>query len=440
MNKSANRYRTSRLLLACAYLACAYLLYFPAYIPSLANTGQLGFFNNLVIIVLVLMGVRQFLYLFFSVAEEIRRENLPKNFTRHPISIIVPAYNEAVVMGATIKSLLQISYPQFEILIIDDGSTDTTYETALKACAGDPRVRVIKKNNEGKSKALNFGIKEALYDFVFCMDGDSQVASDALEFGIRHFEDPEVAAVGGAVLVVNQSTYLGSFQTLEYLIGLNFYKSAQSYLGSVTVIPGPSGLFRKKVLLDVGGYKADTFAEDFDLTLRFINRAHKVVYEPYMEVRTEVPEEVIPLIKQRYRWNRGILQVLQKQLKFAFLRKSDSHGLLLFVYMTFEALVLPVLNVGVASTSLVLQFLYSDYSLFSLWLIVLVFLDLAVLLVSLIDNRWPLKLIGYLIMSRFTYALFHDIIKILSSIEELIGVRMGWGKLDRIGSVQGEAK
>src|SRR5262249_9404716 len=143
-------------------------------------------------------------------------------------------------------------------------------------------------------------------------------------------------------------------------------------------------------VLSVGGYKSDTFAEDADLTLRLVTGRGRVVYEPLMEVHTEIPEQMVPLIKQRYRWNRGILQAVRKHVRRGMFVR-EPHVAIVVLYMMTETMILPVANVAVTLMSLFYQVLAMDFSLLSLWLAVLLLLDLAVLLVTLVDHRWPLK-------------------------------------------------
>jgi poly-beta-1,6-N-acetyl-D-glucosamine synthase len=300
-------------------------------------------------------------------------------------------------------------------------------------------VRVFRKPNGGKAQALNFGLREARYDLVFCMDADSHVVPHALRAGVRHLVDPKVGAVAGAVLVLNQKNLTTRFQAMEYLTGLNFFKTAQSFLGLVTIVPGPSGLFRVGLLRELGGYESDTFAEDCDLTLRLLMAGYRIVYEPDMEVRTEVPEKVAPLIRQRYRWNRGILQATRKHLPSLLSFGARPVPALVVLYMLIEALLLPVTNVVVTALSVVYQIYFMDFSLFSLWLVQLTLLDMSVVVVTLADTRWPLGLIAYVAVNRFTYSFFQDIVKILSSAEEFLGIRMSWGKLERVGTATAPA-
>lgn len=429
-----NRFKFSRFFITVLLLLIAFIFYIPVNVPTFASDGFLGYYNISIVIILIVLASRQFFYLFFSVCEEIRRDLIPLDFKNHPISVIVPAYNEAVVIAQTIEHLKKLNYPQFEVIIVDDESKDGTYEQAIKAVGQDPRFRVLRKANGGKAAALNFGIKHSQYGYIFCMDADSEIDPNALRFGVRHFRDADVAAVAGSVLVSNRKNVLTQFQAAEYLNGLNFVKSGQSFLGLVTIIPGPSGLFKKSAVAEVGYYDSDTFAEDCDLTFKLTNAGGKVVYEPYMEVKTEIPADLVSLIKQRYRWNRGILQVLKKHFQSGYRQILAPHKLILVSYMVLETLLLPVLNVFITLGALGYQFFMWDFSIFSLWLFVLIFLDLAVLTVTLVDARWPLSLFFYTLLNRFTYAFFNDVVRILSTIEELLGIQMSWSKLERIGT------
>ena len=430
--------RFLRILVAFLFIVIAFWIFAPSRVPRLSMSGFLGFINTGIIIYLLILSVRHFLFLYFSAREEIRRDSVPDVDHYPGISIIVPGYNEEVVIAKTIETLDQLDYPEFEVLVVDDGSTDATYARALEAANGRSRIRVLTKSNGGKARASNFAIEQAKYDLVFCMDADSLPQPRALREGVKHLRDPDVVAVAGSVLVLNQKNAVTRFQTLEYLTGLNFYKSAQSFFGLVTIIPGPSGLFRKDVILRMGGYHADTFAEDCDLTLRILMDGGRVVYEPLMEVRTEVPETLLAVIKQRYRWNRGILQATLKHITKLRRWREEPVAFFLIGYFMAETLVLPTLNLAVAALTLIYQIASADLSLFSLWLVQLTILDMSVVVMTLWDTRWPIRLLLYSVINRFTYAFFQDIVKLFSLFEEVVGIRMNWGKLERVGGGEGD--
>ena len=218
-----------------------------------------------------------------------------------PVSLIVPAYNEGKVIAAAIESLTRMDYPQFEIIVVDDGSKDDTLANAspLAGDYGHCRVKVLTKRNGGKASALNAGLSVAEHPIVLCMDSDSRLEPQTLRVGVGHFADPSVAAVAGNVKVVNRRNLWTRLQALEYIEGLNMARRAQGFMNAVNIVPGPVGLFRRDVLIALGGFDLDTFAEDADLTLKLLTAGWKIRYEPAAIAWTEAPERLVDLIQQR---------------------------------------------------------------------------------------------------------------------------------------------
>src|SRR5712691_570968 len=264
---------------------------------------------------LVLLVLRHFIVIWFSYlhARELAHEEIPDSYPF--ISIVVPAYNEAEVIQSSLSSLLELRYPYYEIIAVDDGSTDGTYEK-MKEFEGNHygvRVQVFRKENGGKAEALNYGIRRSKAPIVVCMDSDSRLTPESLRYAVRHFYDPNVGAVAGNVKVINRHNIWTKLQALEYIEGLNIARKAQAFFRTVSVIPGPMGIFRRATIEGVGGYDSDTFAEDFDMTVKILAEGWKINYEPKAIAYTEAPEELLDVIKQRYRWTRGVLQALRKQ-------------------------------------------------------------------------------------------------------------------------------
>ena len=237
---------------------------------TLVSFFFLGFF--------LLLMVRHLFLLVFSVLDQVDRTLAERRWERSTapkftplISIIAPAFNEGKVIEASIRSLLALNYPRYEVLIIDDGSTDDTLERArtLEGEYPNARVQVLWKPNGGKSSALNYGIARSAGEFFLCMDSDSTLSVDALAMAVRYLEDPDVAAVAGAVEVTNLNTIWSKLQYLEYIKGLNLVRRAQGFVRAVSIVPGPIGLFRTSAVAGVGYYAHDTFAEDCE-----IGRAH----------------------------------------------------------------------------------------------------------------------------------------------------------------------
>ncbi len=167
------------------------------------------------------------------------------------VSIIVPAYNEEVNAVSSIENLLKTDYPRFEIIFVDDGSRDGTFDKVSNAFEGYPNVRVFTKANGGKASALNFGIQQSAADFVICIDADTKLLSDAVSKLMIHFGDTryhngkKVGAVAGNVKVGNTVNLLTRWQSIEYISSQNFDRKAFAYVNAITVVPGAIGAFRK---------------------------------------------------------------------------------------------------------------------------------------------------------------------------------------------------
>ncbi len=401
-------------------------------LPStFVNISMWVLFTFLVLLILRYIGLLWFSYLNHLERDDAEPTNLP------PITILVPAYNEGTVIQGSIRSLLALDYPRYEILVIDDGSKD---DTTLKASAyagdhGRATVRVITKPNGGKARALNTGISQATSEFILCMDGDSALHPQTLRRAIRHFEDPAIGAVAGSVKVVNRTNLLSSLQALEYIEGLNMVRAAQGFFRLVNIIPGPIGIFRKSALDKVGGYDHDTFAEDCDLTLKLLLEGWQIQYEPGSIAYTEAPEKMLDLLKQRYRWTRGILQAISKHKR----RLVDPRGgigvTLTLWYMIFEGIAWPVMNVFGNVMFVFVAARYGTALPLVIWWAQLTVLDLAAALYCVVVEKESLLLVPYAIFYRAFFALTIDVAKLFATFEELFKLRMDWGKLERIGRI-----
>ncbi len=355
------------------------------------------------------------------------------------VSIIVPVYNEAKVLRESIKSLLKLNYSNYEIIIVNDGSTDNTKQVAQSLVGlqdglnSQVRVSLVDKANGGKSRALNAGIQVSKGDFILCMDGDSQLSPDTLKYGISHFIDPAIGAVAGNVKVLNRKKFLTDLQTLEYLEGLNMPRSAQSFLKLVNIIPGPIGIFRKKAIQDAGWYSSDTFAEDADLTLKILAAGWKIYYEPMSISWTEAPDKLNQLLKQRYRWTRGILQSIRKHKKHLINPTINFGNSLVLWSMFYESLIWPVMNIFANLFFIIVALFYGMSNLLVFWWAGLALLDLMTALYCIAVEKEDVRLIPYAVVYRLFFILLIDITKCMATIEEFLGMRMTWGKLERIG-------
>ena len=353
------------------------------------------------------------------------------------ISLVVPAYNEGRVIQAAIRSLLLLDYPNFEILVVDDGSTDDTYEKAIAVAREQQTipVRVITKRNGGKAEALNTGMTAARGEFVLNMDGDSKLSSNTLRACIRHFENPKIGAVAGNVKVINRENIWTKIQALEYVEGLAMARKAQSFMRAVNIIPGPLGMFRKSVLQQVGGYDHDTFAEDCDLTLKLLMRGWHIAYEPTAIAWVETPSGLLDLLKQRYRWTRGILQATSKHSHALWQPRKAGINCFILWYMLFEGIMWPFSSL---LGNLFFSYVAVQYGLAVLlfyWWIQLTVLDVVAAAYCVVIEEEEPSLIFYAAMFRLFYINIIDISKVFATIEEWRGHTMTWGKLEREGKL-----
>jgi cellulose synthase/poly-beta-1,6-N-acetylglucosamine synthase-like glycosyltransferase len=234
------------------------------------------------------------------------------------LTVIVPAYNEQEVIGATLSSLLAVDYPDLRIIVVDDGSSDRTGEvvTAL----ADPRITYVRQENRGKAQALTQGIALVKTEYTLMVDADCLFPPDSFKLAIRYLIGQGDDAVGGALTVANRRSPLAHLQLIEYgedtLLFRRFLSQFRWRRADRTqdVIPGALGLFRTAALRSVGPLCGEVLAEDVELTARLVEHHYRLSFCPYLVGATIVPETLAALNKQRKRWVQGYLQVVIRQL------------------------------------------------------------------------------------------------------------------------------
>lgn len=310
-----------------------------------------------------------------------------------PISILVPAYNEQETVVTSVTSLLGLEYPQYEVIVINDGSTDATlarlterYGLELssdplpnilpcRAIRGvyiseaEPRLIVIDKENGRKADSLNAGINASHYPLICCIDCDSVLGAEGLiRVATPFFEDPErTVAVGGIICPSNSCEVVGGrvqrntvpnnplamIQTVEYLRAFIIGRMGWDYIDCNMIISGAFGLFDKKTVIAIGGYDSASIGEDLELLLRIhryclINRRdYDIRFLPDPVCWTEVPEQLVPLGNQRSRWHQGLGQGLWKTRSMLFASWSKQMGWIGLPYLwLFEFLSAPIEVLG----------------------------------------------------------------------------------------------
>jgi cellulose synthase/poly-beta-1,6-N-acetylglucosamine synthase-like glycosyltransferase/peptidoglycan/xylan/chitin deacetylase (PgdA/CDA1 family)/spore germination protein YaaH len=273
----------------------------------------------------ILMSARLLLVGIFAVFERMRAPHAAASPGFNPrVAVLIPAFNEEKVIVRTVRSVLNSDYSNLRIIVIDDGSSDHTYNVACHAYKAEiaaGRVEVLTKQNEGKAAALNFALDRMTEEFYVGIDADTVIAPDAISKLIPHFEDPLVGAVAGNAKVGNRVNLWTRWQALEYITSQNFERRALDLFNVVTVVPGAIGAWRTGPVKAAGGYPINTVAEDADLTMNLLEQQFKVVYEDRSLAFTEAPVNAQGLMRQRFRWSFGILQAVWKH-RAAFVRNK----------------------------------------------------------------------------------------------------------------------
>jgi poly-beta-1,6-N-acetyl-D-glucosamine synthase len=228
------------------------------------------------------------------------------------VSILIPVYNEADVIGDSVHAACDMDYPHFEVVIVNDGSNDGTREV-IDEFVGAGMVRAVHKlSNEGKALAINDALPCLNGEIILIIDADAELEPSALRHMVTHFQSGRVAAVAGNPRVKNVETFLARLQLIEFTSIVSLLRRAQRVWGRVITVSGVVAAFRKSALIDVGLFSPDMPTEDIDLTWKLQKRFWDVRYEPNAVVWMNVPSTLKGLFKQRLRWARGLLQVLRR--------------------------------------------------------------------------------------------------------------------------------
>ena len=346
-----------------------------------------------------------------------------------PLSVLIPAFNEEKTIGYTLQSLLKSTYQNIEIIVIDDGSTDRTARIVEEISERETRVKLLSKQNGGKSSALNAGMEMASADIVITGDADTIFFPETLSELAKPFLDPNVDAVCGNVEVGNVRNLLTGFQSLEYITTQNFDRRAFDALNCISVVPGATGAWRRKKIMDLGGYLDDTLTEDAELTLRLLEAGGKIVYAPGARSKTEAPETVSALAKQRFRWSFGTFQVLRKNQKEFF---HGSLGWVALPNMFLFQILFPILS-PIGDLVFLLAIWRGDFGAIFAGYTLFVIMDVLGSLLAFVLEQRPKKLMWLILIQRFFYRQFMYVITYRAIVAMLKGRRYGWNKLDRTG-------
>lgn len=407
-----------------------------------------------------------------------------------PITLLAPAYNEEATCIEATKSLLSLNYPEYEILMINDGSKDRTLAVMTEAFDMIPAVRapmaevptamvrgmyrsqrypnlwLLDKENGGKADTLNAGINYCRTPLFCAMDADSLLERDALIRVVRPFlEDSRTVAVGGVIRIVNGCTvdrgevtsvnlpenWLARFQVVEYLRAFLSGRMGWDALGGATlIISGAFGVFKRSVVVAAGGYRVDTVGEDMELVVRMHRHCrekkipYKISFVPDPVAWTECPESLKILGRQRDRWQRGLAEVLERHLKMLCNPRYGVIGMLAYPYFYFFEMYGPIIEFigyitfvialisGTASTAYIIAFLLVSFA-FGIMLSAA-----AVGFEELTFRRYPrfydlFWLYLFSVLENFGYRQMSTYWRFCGIMNHFLKVNKGWGKMERKG-------
>ena len=350
-----------------------------------------------------------------------------------PVSVLVPAYNEAKCIESTVRSLMASEHP-IEVLVIDDGSSDGT--ARIVEAMGLPNVRVVRQLNAGKPAALNRGLANARHDIIVMMDGDTVFEPSTVRELVQPFGDPRVGAVAGNAKVGNRDSLIGAWQHIEYVMGFNLDRRMYDVLRCMPTIPGAVGAFRRSALERVGGMSDDTLAEDTDITMAMHRDGWRVVYAEKARAWTEAPESVQQLWSQRYRWSYGTMQAIWKHRKALVDRGPSGRfgrvGLpLVSLFMVVAPLLAPLIDVFLLYG---VVFGPTEKTIVA-WLGVLAIQLVCAAYAFRLDRERMTHLIS-LPLQQILYRQLMYVVLLQSWITALTGGRLRWQKLRRTGVVE----
>ncbi len=421
-------------------------------------------------------------------------DQLPRPYSglEPPISILVPAYNEEVTICASIRSILQLEYPEFEVVVVNDGSRDATLKVLIeefcmvpfpqayrqllgcKTIHGIyrstlfPNLRLIDKENGGKADGLNAGINAARFPLFCAVDADSILQRDSLWRIVEPFlDDPTMIASGGTVRIANgcrveagfmtevglPNKMLPTFQIVEYLRAFLFGRLGWTAMNGVLVISGAFGVFRRQSVIEAGGYRSDCMGEDMELVVR-LHRLHREAGKPYRIsfvpdpiCWTEAPESLKVLKSQRIRWQRGLSESLAMNRGLLFHRRGGAAGWLAMPFMLLFEWISPLIEV-VGYVFMLVGFAFGIVQFEALALFFLVALGFGMLLsvsALLLEElsfhiyskpRQLLALLGIVVLENFGYRQLITFYRLIGLWRWATSSEASWGMMTRAGSWQ----
>lgn len=376
------------------------------------------------------------LFVPLSVLSKIREDAQEEVKTYPMVTVIIPAYNEEKVISHTIEALIETKYPKKEIIFVDDGSKDKTLAIATQY---KDKIKVLSKPNGGKATAINYGIVYAKGEIIVIVDADTIIGRQSLKEIVKGFEVNEhVAAVAGNIKVRNRKNIITKCQALEYITGIQIVRRAFDIFGSITIVPGALGAFKKSFLSEAGAYGKETIVEDFDQTIKLLKAGLITQGSTKATAYTEAPDTLKDFIAQRKRWYRGNIQVLKRHSdalvnpRFGYLQRLS------LPYLFLGMVVTPIVGFASAINAILGVILGDGWFILEVTVIFLVVHYLMTVLAIRIDGE-DQKLAIYAGFLVFGFKQIVDYLLLKAIISQLMKKEATWTSAKRTG-VQSDKK
>jgi len=373
-----------------------------------------------------------FLFVPMAIANKHREGILPSLRTFPKVSIIIPAYNEEKVIGQTIEALLETRYPKKEIVLVDDGSSDNTLSIAMQY---KDKIKVLHKENGGKASALNYGLHYSTGEIVVIVDADTIIGRHSITEIVKGFETNEdIAAVAGNIKVRNRLNWITKCQALEYITGIQIIRRAFDTYGSITIVPGALGAFRKTFLKESGAYTKDTIVEDFDQTIKILKSGLTTQGSSRAVAYTEAPSTVHDFVAQRKRWYRGNIQVVQRHSNALINPRFGHLHKLSFPYMIIGMFITPIIGFSAIASAIIASIL-GDFVLVVEFISIFTILHILTTALAIrIDEEDP-KLLFHAVFLVFGYKQIMDVLLMRAIFEQLRKKEAIWTSAERVGAI-----
>jgi biofilm PGA synthesis N-glycosyltransferase PgaC len=437
-------------------VGCAQVYFLVKAVTGLSENSELSYFTSVIIAFFffffsVFFIGRYLMTMLFAFQEGSKKliEKTVSETVAPLVTIIIPAWNEIDNIESTIASVFNINYPALEIIVVDDGSTDSTFQAAqdfvARQSASHPTtpIQVVTQENMGKASALNHGYRLASGDYILSMDADSELDPNSLKRLMARAQESGAEVVAGQVVIKNTRSMLSYLQQLEYVMMNGTSRMFQSFFSAVLVAPGPITLFSREGLdrsikfreeMDptnsetvTGPWETSTFAEDAKLSMTILASGGDCVFEPTAVCLTQAPAGLKGLLNQRYRWIRGNLQALKSTWELWTRAPSNRPGLgLWLMWFIIESVIWPLIDVFGAVIIVLVLVNTSAFTEGLLWYLALMSADVAAAMFAATACRTPRRLATLVPFYRMGYGLLLQGAALIAIIDETRRTKMTW--------------